>query len=550
MARFLGIDSSTQSVTGIVIDSEARKIVAELSVSFKNEPSLAKYNCASGYLEHADDKVRHADPLMWVEALELLLEQGARQGLWKGVRGVSGSGQQHGSVYLNSRYEESLIGSAKGAAGWSPAESLADQVRPLLSRPTAPIWMDSSTQAQCREITRAAGSVSEVVRITGSRATERFTGPQIRKFHQTEPERYAQTARIHLVSSFMAWLMTARDAPIDRGDGAGMNLMDIETGDWSDAMLVATAPDLEQRLPACRSSRHVIGAVAPYFVQKYGFAEDCRVVAFSGDNCNSLVGMGAAAPGVAVISLGTSDTYFAAMARPLPDPNRCGHVFGDSLDSFMSLICFKNGSLARERVAQRVGLAKPLAGKTDENGDSLWQYDWERFGEAILKDTRPGNGGKAMLPYFDPEITPRILAPEVKLFGGLELAPHDAAAACRAVVESQALLMRAYSDWIPRPQRVLITGGGSRNEGVAQVFADVFGTEIHDLEVPKSAALGAAIRAAVGLNMLDPKAATDFSPGGGKVYRPERSAEDVYREMAKTLKAASAELIAKEEDGA
>ena len=63
--------------------------------------------------------------------------------------------------------------------------------------------------------------------LTGSPAYERFTGPQIRKFYQEQPDAYAATARIHLVSSFMASLLLGADAPIDPGDGSGMNLMDL-----------------------------------------------------------------------------------------------------------------------------------------------------------------------------------------------------------------------------------------------------------------------------------------------------------------------------------
>lgn len=34
-----------------------------------------------------------------------------------------------------------------------------------------------------------------------------------------------------------------------------------------------------------------LGAISPYFVQRYGFKPECRVVAFTGDNCSALAGM-------------------------------------------------------------------------------------------------------------------------------------------------------------------------------------------------------------------------------------------------------------------
>ena len=45
----------------------------------------------------------------------------------------------------------------------------------------------------------------------------------------------------------------------------------------------------------------------------------------------SLVGCGAEKPGTAVVSLGTSDTFFAAMDEFRTDPDGYGHVFGNEL---------------------------------------------------------------------------------------------------------------------------------------------------------------------------------------------------------------------------
>ncbi|HEX3312465.1 MAG TPA: FGGY family carbohydrate kinase, partial [Streptosporangiaceae bacterium] len=468
MPHFLGLDSSTQSLTALIVDTDSGRVIADRSVNFGQR--LPQYKSPSGFLDNPDPSVKHSDPLMWVAALDLLLGELVAGGVELGrVRGVSGAGQQHGSVYL-----------ARPIAAWSPDKPLVEQVRPLLSRATAPIWMDSSTSAECAEIARAVGGDEQVMALTGSRMIERFTGPQIRRFAKTDPAGWERTTEVHLVSSFIASILVGGRAPIDFGDGAGMNLLELAKGAWSPRLLEATAPGLGGKLAPAVASTTRVGTLADYFVKKYGFAAGTPVVAFTGDNPSSLVGMGATRPGTAVISLGTSDTMFAAMSAPRTDPRGFGNVFGNPAGGFMALACFANGSLAREAVAKQVGLG------------------WDEFARAITERTKPGNGGNLLLPYFVPEITPRLLAPRPTWYGSDAFVAGKApAAAARAVVEAQALSMRHHAEWIgERTDTILVTGGASKNAGILRVLADVFQARILPLKVGNSSALGGALRAA------------------------------------------------------
>ncbi len=78
--------------------------------------------------------------------------------------------------------------------------------------------MDSSTGKQCAEREKTLGGAQAVAELTGSRAYERFTGNQIARIFQEKPEAYEQTARISLVSSFMASLLAGGHVPIDTSD--------------------------------------------------------------------------------------------------------------------------------------------------------------------------------------------------------------------------------------------------------------------------------------------------------------------------------------------
>jgi xylulokinase len=468
----LGIDSSTQSLSGLVINGTTGEIVAEKSVNFGSD--LPQYGSPQGFLPGGIDGEVHANPSMWLAALDrMLLELGKEVDL-SSIRSIGGSGQQHGSVYLNASATERL-------ANLDPHSDLVSQLQSVWSRDTSPIWMDTSTGAQCRQIAETMGGDAEVCARSGSTAIERFTGPQIRKFWQQDPESYEATTRIHLVSSFLCSVLAGCHAPIDFGDGAGMNLMNLASRQWDSKLLEATAPDLRIKLPELSAAGSVVGTVAEYFVIKYGFSPECRVGVFTGDNPASLVGMGATSPGQVVISLGTSDTFFAGMTQAFTDPRGFGHVFGNPGGGYMCLVCFRNGSLAREALRDQYGL------------------DWSAFDRAALSQTHPGNQGNLMLPFFGPEITPRRdFERPVRQGSEAFVSGGNPELQVRALLEGQFLNMKRHTDWIGiNVDRILLTGGASRNDGIAQIVADVFGAPVERLAIANSAALGAAILGAV-----------------------------------------------------
>lgn len=516
-AFYLGLDCGTQSLKAIVIDAEAGDIVFSEAVNFSSE--LPEYRCPNGALEHPDPLIKRADPLLWAAALDLSLEKAKKAGAPLGkVRAVSGSGQQHGSVYLNARFPDAMKRAATSGG------KLAEAVAPSLSRSVSPIWMDSSTRAECDEISAAVGA-DALRAATGSFATERFTGPQIRKFFKEEPEAWRATGKVHLVSSFMASLLIGENAPIDFGDGAGMNLLDIRQNAWSAEIAAATAPGLLDKLPPAVAGDAIVGKLSGYF-KKYGFGDDVNAVVWSGDNPSSLIGMGAWRPGVAVVSLGTSDTFFAAMRAPTVDPDGYGHVFGNPAGGFMSLICFKNGSLAREALKNRLGV------------------DWDFFGADAFAQSETSRGRNLMCPYYAPEITPLVLTPSLRFRGDNDFESGEASPAVRvrALVESQALSMRSHSRWIGTFDKLRVTGGASRASGIRETLADVFQAPVEQISVPDSAALGAAMMAAHAVGKYDWEALSSRFSIAANVTRPRAETAEIYADALNRYRALEREF--------
>jgi len=529
MPLYLGFDSSTQSLSAIVlkVEGDRRRVVFESSIAFAE--AFPQYGTGHGVLPSDDPTRAVSPPLLWVEALELMIARLTKSGLdLTQLTSISGSAQQHGSVYLNAKASEML-----GAL--DPDRSLVDQVRPMLSRNEAPIWMDSSTSVECREIEAAAGGDQVLAQRTGSRAFERFTAAQIRKFSKRDPLAYAATQRIHLVSSFLASLLVGHHAPLDPGDGSGMNLMDLASCEWWTPAVTATAPDLAAKLPSIARASTVVGTLAPYWQARYGLPA-AKVVAWSGDNPCSLVGVGLVREGRLAISLGTSDTVFGLMREPRVDRTGTGHVFGAPTGDYMGLTCFMNGSLTREHIRDRFGLS------------------WPTFAES-LRRTPPGNGGRIMLPWFAAEITPTVLTPGVRRYG---LDPGDADGNVRAVIEGQQMAMALHSRWMNVTiDTIHATGGAATNRDILQVMADVFGAVVYQLQVGNSAALGAALAAfhgsavADGSSMSWEEAIEGFvEPIAQSALRPDPARQAIYQELIEVYAACEAHALGKGPDPA
>lgn len=212
--------------------------------------------------------------------------------------------------------------------------------------------------------------------------------------------------------------------------------------------------------------------------------------------------MGAATPGEMVISLGTSYTVFAAMQAPRTDPHGFGHVFGNPLGGFMSLICFQNGALACEHI---------------KNSQSL---NWNEFDQ--LASVPPTPDQLPTLPFYVPEISP------------IAAKTDQSNATVRSLLDGQFLNMKKHAAWMKiHPKNIWVTGGISQSNGVCQTIANVFNTSVQKLKTNASASLGAAIRAVLAtsqtsLNQLEQA----FCPPETSAIEPDPNTVAIYNILA------------------
>ena len=100
-----------------------------------------------------------------------------------------------------------------------------------------------------------------------------------------------------MLSSLIPAVLTGNSrVPLDFGNAGGMSMMDYAGKDWSVKLVKAVADGLPGGESALRnkllpivSPHTIVGRIATFFIEKYGFSPDCRIIVGSGDNPQSKV---------------------------------------------------------------------------------------------------------------------------------------------------------------------------------------------------------------------------------------------------------------------
>ena len=487
MSHVIGIDTSTTATKAVLIDASGAVL-------------------ATGVAEYGYDIPRprwsEQDPGLWwngtVAAVRSVLTTAGVPGSAVGAIGLTG--QMHGAVLLDA----------------------ADAVlRPAI------LWNDQRTADACDEIRRAVGP-GRLIAITGNDALTGFTAPKLVWVRDHEPEVWARTAHVLLPKDYVRLRLTGEHA-LDKADGSGTLLFDLAARDWSPEVLDALRiPD--SWLPPTSEGPIVTGVVSATAAAATGLAAGTPVVAGGGDQSANAVGVGAVAPGVVALSLGTSGVVFATTAEPLRDPAGQVHAFCHAVPGrwhMMTVMLSAAGSLRWFRDALAPG---------------------EDFGSltAAADAIPPGADGLFFLPYLSGERSPHADPLARGAFVGLTVG-HDRRHMTRAVLEGVAFGLRDGLDQMiaagmPPPVQVRASGGGTASPLWRQILADVLGAEVATVSTTEGAAYGAGVLASVGAGWfatveaaVDAWVRSDPSAGPGPDASRYAAAHALYRDLYPAL---------------
>jgi xylulokinase len=146
-------------------------LIHEAKVDFDADLG-SKYGVEKGVLQNKAENEIFAPVAMWLDALDLVLSRLQSAGLdFSKVKGVSGAGMQHGTVFWSEEADR-LMG------GLDSGKSLLQQLKPgkigeatgAFAYPFSPNWQDASTQQQCEMFDSHLGSPERLAEVTGSKA--------------------------------------------------------------------------------------------------------------------------------------------------------------------------------------------------------------------------------------------------------------------------------------------------------------------------------------------------------------------------------------------
>ena len=158
---YIGFDLSTQQLKGLVVNSSLKVIHTSV---FDFDADSHGFPIKKGVQANEAEHEVFAPVALWLQALDGVLEGLRKQGLdFSRVKGISGAGQQHGSVYWGLEAEWML-------KGLDSKKTLEEQLSGAFSHPFSPNWQDASTQKECDEIDAVLGSREHLAEVTGSKA--------------------------------------------------------------------------------------------------------------------------------------------------------------------------------------------------------------------------------------------------------------------------------------------------------------------------------------------------------------------------------------------
>jgi xylulokinase len=487
MDYVIGIDIGTQSTKALLVDTTGA-IVAQHSSAY--HPDTPKPLWAEQW------------PSVWFDAVTEALSGCVAKARAKGV-----AADQIKSVCVSSLYGGSGI----------PVDDDMEALYPCL------IWMDRRATAQV-EWVRQNVDMARIEAITGNGVDSYYGFTKILWMREQQPEVWKKTRYFLPPNAFIIQRLTGELA-IDHSSAGNIGgVYDIGRRAWSEEALDMLGIPVSMMPARLVESSEIVGGLLPQWADKLGLAAGTPIVAGGVDAAVATFAAGVTRAGHHVAMIGTSmcwgyinqsvDAQHGLVSMP--------HVYNGKRDLYV----FGGASTAGACVAwyrDQFCQAEIAAAKQIPDGDP------HRLLEDAAAKVAAGSDGVVFLPYLMGERSPVWDAHASGTFVGLNLF-HTRATLYRAVLEGVAFALKHNMEAGRRgaqslDDKLIVVGGAAHSDLWMQIIADVTGYPVQSIEQEVEAAMGAALLAALGANLISRETAE-----GGWVTLVDRAEPDEARQ--------------------
>jgi xylulokinase len=471
----LGLDLSTQSISAVLIDIDSREVIFQNTLDYQKDSRLKKYGIQGENYILPPKNVGEANqpPKMFLAALEAIFTDMKAAGLpMRDILVFNTSAQQHSHAYMS--HQARPVFGRLNIPG-NTKSNLVTILDGCFSLNVVPTWMTADTTKQADAIRNFVGGQETMIKLSGSNSPARFTGAIIRKIAEQFPVAYQETEHIHLLSSLIPAVLTGNSrVPLDFGNAGGMSMMDYAGKDWSVKLVKAVADGLPGGESALRnkllpivSPHTIVGRIATFFIEKYGFSPDCRIIVGSGDNPQSKVLVTGN-----LLSLGSSLVDMVSTDGKQLDMSGAANAMYDGIGRPFIFSCRTNGTLVWDQLRATHGLKKE---------------DYQPA-EKALRETQTGR----YMVFWQPREESFPVSGSYEIMRTTHDAP-DLGADYSGLIETTLGTMYLYSKQFTKESSdpLYVTGGATRSPEILRRVAAIWNKPVVKIE-ETGAALGAA----------------------------------------------------------
>jgi len=346
---------------------------------------------------------------------------------------------------------------------------------------------------------------------------------------QNEPEIWAKTRHFLLLSGYLNYRLTGvfKDST---GSQVGYLPFDYKKHRWAGRrdFKWQTMPVEPSMLPELVAPGETLGHLTDEARVHLGLSQSLPVIAAASDKACEILGSGGLTPDIGCMSYGTTATINTTSERYV-EPIRLMPPYPSALPGrYSTEVMIYRGFWMVSWFKREFGLRERKI--AEERG-----IEPEALFDELVKAVPPGSMGLMLQPYWSPGV--RQPGPEAKGsiigFGDVHTRSHI----YRAILEGLAYALREGKEKIEKRsgvkiRKLRVAGGGSQSDAAMQLTADVFGLPAERPHTYETSGLGAAIDAAVGLELHpDFDTAVANMTRVGDVFHPNAETRALYERL-------------------